>query len=159
MIPRQMNAILASSDMVAIDATAARLMGFDPMTIPYLRMCHERGLGVAHPDEIAVVGDEVDRLGMQFETERSLVIWGDQMIRKGPLKPLKGLLLHSPAMVWAPFASNLYHDFLWYPTVGALRIADFEETPWGRLWKAYSPGPRPPRHEYRDTVKWQWHKA
>ena len=46
MTPRIQNYILASGDSVAIDAIAARMMGFDPMTIPYLRMCTERGLGM-----------------------------------------------------------------------------------------------------------------
>jgi hypothetical protein len=27
-----------------------------------------------------------------------------------------------PLMVWAPLASNVYHDFLWYPTVGYKRF-------------------------------------
>src|SRR6195256_1148291 len=45
MIPRVKNLILAATDSVAIDAIAAQLMGFDPMSIPFLRMAHERGLG------------------------------------------------------------------------------------------------------------------
>jgi uncharacterized protein (DUF362 family) len=38
MPPRIGNIILASADQVAIDAIAARIMGFDPLDIPYLRM-------------------------------------------------------------------------------------------------------------------------
>ena len=57
MLPRVGNLILASADQVAIDAIAARIMGFEPLAIPYLRMCHERGLGVADPREIEIVGD------------------------------------------------------------------------------------------------------
>ena len=59
MFPRIKNYILASADSVAIDAVAAKMMGFAPMEIPYLRMCHERGLGVADPREIEVVGEDV----------------------------------------------------------------------------------------------------
>jgi uncharacterized protein (DUF362 family) len=159
MIPRVMNVILASSDQVAIDATAARLMGFDPLTIPYLRMAQERGLGVADPREIEVLGEEVERHAQKFQTKKSFVIWGDQLIRKGPLRPLKRFLLHSPAMVWAPAASNLYHDGLWYPTVGAKHIRDFNQTEWGTLWKSYPTGPRPGKHVYTNTTKWQRHAA
>ena len=138
MVPRVGNLILASADQVAIDAIAAKIMGFDPLAIPYLRMCHERGLGVADPRQIEIVGDaDAAATDMGFRTTRSLVIWGDQLIRKGPLRPLKRLLLHSPLVVWAPFASNVYHDFLWYPTVGAARIRGFSETPWGRLFGTY----------------------
>jgi uncharacterized protein (DUF362 family) len=137
MIPREGNLILASADQVAIDAIAAKLMGFDPLAIPYLRMCHERGLGVGDPREIEIVGDDISGVNMGFETRRSLVIWGDQLIRRGPLRPLKKLLLHSPLMVWAPFASNVYHDLLWYPTIGRARIRAFRETAWGRLFEGY----------------------
>jgi hypothetical protein len=138
MVPRVGNLILASSDQVAIDAIAARIMGFDPLAIRYLRMCHERGLGVADPRDIEIVGDaDAAHVSMGFKTQRSLVIWGDQLIRRGPLRPLKHLLLHSPLVVWAPFASNVYHDFLWYPTIGRSRIREFSTTPWGRLFATY----------------------
>ncbi|MBI4592758.1 MAG: DUF362 domain-containing protein, partial [Candidatus Rokubacteria bacterium] len=138
MVPRVGNLILASADQVAIDALAAKIMGFDPLGIPYLRMCHERGLGAADPRDIEIVGDaDAARISLGFTTRRSLVIWGDQLIRKGPLRPLKRLLLHSPLVVWAPFASNVYHDLLWYPTIGRRRIRDFAATPWGRFFASY----------------------
>jgi uncharacterized protein (DUF362 family) len=138
MVPRVGNLILASADQVAIDAIAAKIMGFDPLSIPYLRMCQERGLGVADPRKIELVGDaELASTSMGFKTSRSLVIWGDQLIRRGPLRPLKHLLLHSPLVVWAPFASNVYHDLFWYPTVGRARIQAFAGTPWGRLFEKY----------------------
>jgi uncharacterized protein (DUF362 family) len=137
MVPREGNLILASADSVAIDAVAARLMGYDPLAIPYLRMAHERGLGVADLREIALDGDDVGDVDFRCRTSRSLVIWGDQLIRRGPLRPLKRLLLHSPLVVWAPFASNVYHDWLWYPTVGRARIRAFARTGWGRRFARY----------------------
>jgi uncharacterized protein (DUF362 family) len=137
MIPRPGNLLLASADSVAIDAVAARIMGFDPMSIPYLRMCHERGLGVADLDAIDVAGDDWEKARFRFESKRSLVIWGDQLLRRGQLRFLERLALHSPLVVWAPFASNLYHDWMWYPTVGRARIRRFADTPWGRLYDRY----------------------
>jgi uncharacterized protein (DUF362 family) len=137
MIPRVKNLLLAASDSVAIDAIAARLMGFDPMSIPFIRMAHERGLGIGDPRQIDIVGDDVAQENFGFQTRRSLVIWGDQMIRKGFLRPLERLLLHSPLMVWAPFASNVYHDLVWYPTVGQARIREFMRTEWGSLFRKY----------------------
>ena len=140
MVPRVGNLILASADQVAIDAIAATLMGYDPLGIPYLRMCHERELGVADPREIEVIGDSIAGVNFHFQTRRSLVIWGDQLIRRGPLRPLKKLLLHSPLVVWAPFASNVYHDVVWYPTIGRSRIRAFSRTGWGRLFARYPGG-------------------
>jgi len=137
MIPRIKNLILAATDSLAIDSIAARLMGFDPMSIPFIRMAHERGLGIGDPRQIELVGDDVSSENFGFQTRKSLVIWGDQMIRRGFLRPLERVLLHSPLMVWAPMASNIYHDLMWYPTIGQSRIRSFMQTEWGSLFKKY----------------------
>ena len=143
MVPVIGNVILAGADSVAIDSVAARLMGFDPLAIPYLRMCHERGLGAADAREIDLVGDDVSGMNLRFHVSRSLVIWGDQMLRRGPLRFLERLALHSPLVVWAPMASNVYHDMIWYPTVGRSRIARFRRTAWGRFFDERYGGPEP----------------
>src|SRR3989442_293674 len=71
MIPREGNLILASADQVAIDAIAARIMGFDPLSIRYLAMCQERGLGVADPRDIEIIGDvDAAATNMGFTTPR-----------------------------------------------------------------------------------------
>ena len=137
MIPRIHNYLLASEDSVTIDSVAAGMMEFDPQSIPYPRMAEERGLGVANPKDIEIVGEDVRNVNFGFKTRKSLVIWGDQLIRRGFLRPLERLLLHSPLVVLAPFASNVYHDWLWYPTVGQSRIREFSRTEWGRLWTTY----------------------
>jgi hypothetical protein len=147
MHPVVADVILASADSVAVDAVAARLMGFDPMGIPYLRMCHERGLGVADPRGIELAGDDIASMNLGFRVSRSLVIWGDQMLRRGFLRFLERVALHSPLVVWAPFASNVYHDLLWYPTVGRSRIARFRRTPWGRFLDRRYGGSGPPHPE------------
>lgn len=137
MEPCVKNYILASGDSVAIDAIAAKMMGFDPLSIPYIRMATEKGLGMGDPQEIEVVGDDISEVDFKFKTKKSLVIAGDQIIRKGWLRPLERLLLHSPLMFWAPMASNIYHDCYWYPVKGKRAIREFEKTEWGRLWKEY----------------------
>jgi hypothetical protein len=138
MNPHIKNYLLASADSVAIDAIAALMMGFNPLQIPYLRMCHEMGLGVADPTKIRVVGEDISRVNFGFHAKRSLVIWGDQLIRRGFLRSLEKLLLHSPLLGWAPLASNIYHDLLWYPLVGTKRVRAFLDTEWGSLYKRYA---------------------
>ena len=137
MVPKVKNLILASADSVAIDAIAAKIMGFDPLSIPYIRMCHDRGLGTGDPSEIEVVGEDVAEMNFAFRSKKSLVIWGDQMLRIGFLRPFEKILLHSPLIVWAPFASNVYHDLFWYPTIGRRMIRKFAKTEWGKLWEKY----------------------
>lgn len=138
MVPRERNRLVAGADPVAVDAVGAALMGIDPLTIPYLRMAHERELGCADLAHIDVVGEAIDRPTQPFEASRSLVILGDQWIRKGPLRLFEPILLHGPLFGWAPFASNVYHDYLWYPLVGMPRIRRFGRTGWGQLRKRYA---------------------
>ena len=57
MVPHVKNVMLASADQVAIDAVAAKLMGFDPLSIKYIRLAHDVGLGCGDPREIEIVGD------------------------------------------------------------------------------------------------------
>jgi uncharacterized protein (DUF362 family) len=140
MLPEVKNYVLASADQVAIDAVAAKMMGFDPMSIPYIRMCTERGYGMGDVREVEIAGDSIEGVDFGFHTKRSFVIWGDQLIRKGPLSPLEKLLLYSPLWRWAPFASNVYHDWLWYPTIGRKRIREFLASEWGPLWRTYRDG-------------------
>ena len=71
MVPRVKNYILASADQVAIDAVAASMMGFAPLSIPYLRMCHERQLGVADLDHITLVGEDISQVNFGFSVRRS----------------------------------------------------------------------------------------
>ncbi len=137
MKPRIGNLLLAGGDSVAVDSVAAKIMGFDPMSIPYIRMCHEHGLGTGNPSEIEIMGEDVSDINFHFKTKKSFVIWGDQMLRIGFLRFLEKILLKSPLVVWAPLASNIYHDWLWYPTVGRKRIKSFLQTDWGMLWQAY----------------------
>ena len=43
MYPVVKNVMLASADQVAIDAVSAKMMGFDPMSLDYIRLAHEDG--------------------------------------------------------------------------------------------------------------------
>jgi uncharacterized protein (DUF362 family) len=140
MVPKIKNFILASGDSVAIDSVAARMMGFKPMDIPYIRMCHDMGLGVGDPVRIEVKGEDLSGVNFGFEVKKSLVIYGDQLLRLGHLRFLERAALHSPLVFWAPLASNIYHDLLWYPTIGRGRIKRFMDTEWGRVFEQYRTG-------------------
>src|SRR3569833_217828 len=49
--------MLASDDQVAIDAVAAGMMGFDPMTLKYISMVVVQKLGIGRRENIEIVGD------------------------------------------------------------------------------------------------------
>ena len=52
--------LLASTDLVAADATAARVMNHDVADMKQIVMAHEMGLGNMHEELIEIVGEKLD---------------------------------------------------------------------------------------------------
>jgi uncharacterized protein (DUF362 family) len=133
--------LLASADQVAIDAISAKLQGFDPMSIRFIRRAHEDGLGIGDPKQIKAVGYDIEQEpAWNFVQEDTFASRGQKMIYHGPLKPLEGLLLRSPLVPWSYFASNFYHNVYWYPFVGRPRVQAALTTKWGKLFAEYGDG-------------------
>jgi uncharacterized protein (DUF362 family) len=130
--------ILASADQVAIDAVAAKMMGFDPMGLKFIRLAHERGLGCGDVSQIEVVGEDIGGVNWHFSgVENTFASRGQKLIYWGPLKPLEKLLLRTPLVGLAYLASNLYHNGYWLRTKGRRRINAALQTEWGELFKSY----------------------
>lgn len=137
MIPLAKNYILASNDSVAIDAISAKMMGYDPMSIPFIKIAHDRGLGCGDTDQIDIVGENISQENFHFTTHKSPIIAGDQLFRKGTLSFIEPLLFHTGLFNLCIFASAFYHDYLWYHTIGKQRINQFMKTEWGELFQKY----------------------
>ena len=102
--------ILASADQVAIDAVAAKLMGFDPLSIRYIRLAHERGLGVGDPREIEMVGDDIcpRELGLQGGLHsHSFLAW---LAWYGPTRVFQKAVLRTPLVVVPTFIGEVEQD-------------------------------------------------
>jgi uncharacterized protein (DUF362 family) len=135
---QQKDLILASADQVAIDAVSAYLQGFDPMELQFIRLAHERGLGVGDIKQIEVMGDvDLDEVRWHARTGETFASRGQKMIYHGPLKPFEDLLLRSPIVPWSYAASRSYYDGFWYPFIGHKRVEEALETEWGRLFREY----------------------
>lgn len=138
MIPYCKNVILASNDQVAIDAVAARLMGFDPMKdLKFVRLAHEKGLGIGDPRDIELVGDpDVQNEKWNFVGPFKKMTFASRMQHKiywGPLKKPIEWSLKTVLAPWAYMASVAYHDSFWYPTHRQL-VLDILKSDWGRLF-------------------------
>jgi uncharacterized protein (DUF362 family) len=137
MVVKEKNYISASGDQVAIDAVSAKMMGFDPMRIKFIKLAHDRGLGCGDVDQIDVVGENITNVNFNFKVNKSPVIFWDQMFRKGALSFVEPMLFHTGLFKLAVFGSAFYHDRLWYNTVGRYRVNKFMKSSWGSLWKKY----------------------
>ena len=132
------NVLIAGADQVAVDAVAARMMGFDPMSIEFIRLGHEMGLGCGKTDEIEVVGEDISGVNYHFSGgQNTFASRGQKLIYWGPLKPLEKVLLRSFLAPWAYLASNLYHNTYWLRFIGRKRVREAMKTPWGKFFQTY----------------------
>jgi uncharacterized protein (DUF362 family) len=147
MVPHVKNVILASADQVAIDAIAAKIMGFSPLDdVKFIRMAHEMGLGVGDPKEIEVVGDsEMAQQNWGFVGPFRDMTFAARMQHKIYWGGLKGWLewsLKTWLAPWSYVASIAYHDWFWRPFVGRQRVEEALRSDWGRLfvnWERLTP--------------------
>ena len=138
MVPHVKNFMLAGADQVAIDAVAAKMMGFDPMSLDFIRLAHEAGLGTGRVEEIDIVGEDIGKVNFHFTgTANTFASRGQKLIYWGPLKPLEKILLRTVIAPWSYVASRLYHDAYWYPCVGRKRVSSVLDTEWGKLFRKY----------------------
>jgi len=139
MRPQTKNLLLAGADQVAIDSVAARIMGFDPMGIGYIRLAHERGLGTGSPEDIVVVGDDVGRENWRFRVGDNLASRVGDICWFGPLKRFQNFLFRTPLVNLFVFGSECYHDWYRWPWKDR-RVFErwLRESPWGALFGQYA---------------------
>jgi uncharacterized protein (DUF362 family) len=139
MVPQVRNVLLASSDQVAIDAMAAKMMGFDPLSLKYIRLAHDLGLGCGDPREIEIVGDTAAaEENWHFEGPFHNMTFASRMQHKiywGPLKKPLEWTLKTVLAPWSYIASVVYHDSFWYPLKGKEHMRLVLESEWGRLFR------------------------
>jgi uncharacterized protein (DUF362 family) len=144
MFPVVKDYMLASDDQVAIDAVAAKMMGFDPMSLEFVRTAHEDKLGVGDPRDIEIVGDDPDQVKREswgFEVgDNGASVVGDLMWF-GPMKKFQKLFFHTPLVNLFITGSEAYHDYYRWPLKDKRTFENWKrETSWGKLFAAYERG-------------------
>jgi len=134
MYPVEKDIMLASTDQVAIDAVAAKMMGFDPLQIGYIRMAHDEKLGIGDPREIEVIGDDISGENWGFSVGDNMASRVGDLLWFGPLKKIQKLFFHTPLVYIFVLGSFLYHDYVWYPLKSGSIIRDFNKSKWGRMF-------------------------
>jgi uncharacterized protein (DUF362 family) len=67
--PVKMDLLIAGRDVVAVDATACRVMGVEPTEIYHIRRAHEKGLGEIDETRIKVIGAKVEETRRRFKRD------------------------------------------------------------------------------------------
>lgn len=148
MTPHVKNVLLASADQVAIDAVAAKIMGFDPLRdLKFVRLAHEQGLGCGDPRDIEIVGDPAAAAeNWHFDGPFRKMTFASRMqhaIYWGPLKKPVEWSLKTVLAPWSYIASVAYHDLFWYPA-HQRRLDAILAGEWGRLFQHWEELQLPP---------------
>jgi uncharacterized protein (DUF362 family) len=147
MVPVEKDYIIASADSVSIDAVAAKMMGFDPMKIPYIRLAHEDGLGLGRMGEIEIIGEDISEVNFGFSVGDNFASKVGDALWFSPLKMFQSLFFRTPLVYLFVLGSFFYHDYLWWPMKGKQIQRDMiSNTKWGRLFERYSTAEKD-RHE------------
>jgi uncharacterized protein (DUF362 family) len=142
MFPVVKNLMLAAADQVAIDAVAAKMMGFDPMTIGYIRGGHEDGLGVGDPRDIEIVGEDVSGESWGFHVGNNGASLVGNLLWFSPFKVFQKLFFRTPLVHVFVFGSEAYHDYFRWPMRDSKVFEKWlRETGWGGLFERYAQGP------------------
>jgi uncharacterized protein (DUF362 family) len=138
MKPEVKNLLMASEDQVAIDAVAAKIMGFDPLSIKYIRLAHEKGLGIGDVHQIELVGDDVSGENWNFKIGKNSHTFLAWLAWYGPTKFLQKLIFRTP-LVFLPIAiSEAEQDFFYWPFKYKRVTRDWlENSTWGKLFQEY----------------------
>jgi len=140
MQPVVKNLMLASADQVAIDAVAAKLMGFDPLGIEYIRLAHDDRLGVGDPREIEIVGDDIAGESWGFQVGDNSASLVGNLLWFSPFKIFQKLFFRTPLVHMFIFGSELYHDYYRWPFKDRPVFEKWSrETAWGELFGRYGP--------------------
>ena len=133
--------MLASADQVAIDAVSAKMMGFDPMSLEYIRRAHDAGLGVGRPEEIEIVGDDISNESWGFRVGDNGASRVGSFLWFGPLKSIQNLFFRTPLVNLFIIGSEAYHDFYRWPALDRRTYEKWlRSTAWGGLFQHYARG-------------------
>ena len=156
MYPVVKNYMLASEDQVAIDAVAAKMMGFDPMSLEYINVAHGDGLGVGDPRDIEIVGDDVSGESWGFKVGDNGASTIGDLMWFGPMKRFQKLFFHTPLVNIFIAGSEFYHDYYRWPLKDRLTFEKWKRTTeWGRLFDVYAErtGKEPPAESFTSRVR------
>ncbi len=138
MYPVVKDYILASADQVAIDAVAAKMMGFDPLSIEYINVAHTDKLGVGDVREIEIVGADISNESWGFKVGNNGVSLFGNLAWFGPLRPMQKLFFRTPMVHFFVFGSEAYHDYYRWPLRDSHIFNHWKATTgWGRLFQKY----------------------
>jgi uncharacterized protein (DUF362 family) len=135
-VPRIVNHVLASSDIVALDTVQATIMGLDPRTVDHLKTCADRGIGTNELEQIEIKGaSDIVRSGENkfLPAQHNLVSKIEEGLRRSRLK---WLFFDTPIFTIMLLGAKVWYVIWFYLVSGKKHWNVILQDPfYGPLWK------------------------
>jgi uncharacterized protein (DUF362 family) len=109
--PKIVDLILASSDIVALDTTAAKIMGFDPSKIKSITNCSNAGLGNCNLNKIEIIGEDINQLNFKFIPAKHNLVSSLELLFRNSI--FCKLIFKTPILNLCCFGALIWY-FIWY---------------------------------------------
>ena len=122
-VPKVMNSVFATHDLVAMDTVAAVFMGINPKKVGYIQNAKKIGLGST---DYRIIGDElIPEKFKSAKLENQPIVLVEMFLRRIPL--LKYFIFKTPFFKIPAWFAAKYNSFFWYNLKGkrhARKIVD-----------------------------------
>ena len=130
--PIEVGHVLASHDLVAMDAVGATIMGIDPNKVKTILSCEKSGVGTR---KYKLVGDKPPLLIFEKPDPHQMVFFVEMTLRHlGP--QVEWLLFKTPLLHIFRLAAKIYND-LWFYIFAKPKAEIVMRTRWGQMWQEY----------------------
>ena len=130
--PIEVGHVLASNDLVAMEAVGATIMGLNPNKLPTIKRAEASGVGTRN---YKIVGDEPPKLKFEKPNPKQMVFFTEMTLRHlGP--QVEWLLFKTPVLHIFRRAAKIYND-LWFKLYAQQRADTIMRTRWGQMLKDY----------------------
>ncbi len=132
--PRKVGYILASPDRVALDTTAAQVMGINPKSVKHITYAQQVGVGSM---KTKIVGDPLPKFQFEQASKSNLVMATEMWLRhRGKWMEWLMFDAKSPFLLLLRWSAKVYYD-LWYQFVGINYVREMMKTNYGKMWTKY----------------------
>lgn len=132
--PKICNLVLASSDIVALDTIAGKIMGFEPDKIKSIINCALAKLGNCNLDEIEVIGEDISQLNFNFIPAKHNFVSTIELLFRTSI--FRKFIFETPLLNLFCFGAVIWY-YIWYYLGKGKKYRDeiISKTRYGEQWK------------------------
>lgn len=131
--PVEVGYVLAGSDLVAMDAVGATIMGYDPKNVEVITKCETAKVGTKN---FKIIGDKPPVIDFVKPDQKKQAVFLFEMALRHSGKWVEWLLFKTPMIYIFLLSAKIYNEIWWY-LFAKQRAETMMRTRWGQMWRSY----------------------